>query len=238
MRKELVLTVVALVASSVPAIAADQEWQSVRVTNSSADAKDCTLRGNVHAEDLGWVRSGNTRNLLDSLRKEALELDADTVVMVTGVTTRDVSGGRQRLMADGEAYRCSGIAPLPTSSEPALKEILDLEERISAAMLRGDRATLELVFASDAVFHWDGETPSRSDVLEATQPQTNIVRRTIENLNFNHDGDAASLTGTAIWIIRGAESDKAIKQSFTDKFRMVPGAGWQLIESTTETITP
>lgn len=238
MRKELVLAVVALVASSVPGIAADQEWQSVRVTNSSADAKDCTLRGNVHAEDLGWVMSGNTRKLLDSLRKEAVELDADTVVMVTGVTTREVSGGRHRLMADGEAYRCSGIAPLPTSSDPALKEILDLEERISAAMLRGDRATLELAFASDAVFHSEGKTQSRSDVLKATQPHPDILKRTLENLDFSHDGDAASLKGTAIWIIRGAQSDKAIKQVFTRRFRMVAGEGWQLIESTTETITP
>src|SRR4051794_40737619 len=94
----------------------EDAWRSVKVSNSSSDASGCKLRGNVHAEQETLIY-GNTRNVLDKLRKKAVDLDADLVIILTGVT----SVGRQgRLMADGEAYRCAGLTVTPTSDDPAL----------------------------------------------------------------------------------------------------------------------
>jgi Domain of unknown function (DUF4440) len=212
--------------------AQQDDWRSIRVTNSASDAAGCNLRGSVHAEQETLIY-GNTRNVLDKLRKKAFDLDADLVVMLTGVTS---VGSQGHLMGDGEAYRCSGLTLPPTSDDPVLAQLLALEARASDAAIRGDRSALEPIIANEAVFHVDGKTMTRLDILNATQPQRSILSHNLENLQFSHQGDEASLTGVAVYIVQQTrDTSKAIKQRFTDRFAK-RGDTWQLIESTIATI--
>jgi uncharacterized protein (TIGR02246 family) len=118
--------------------------------------------------------------------------------------------------------------------------IVDLEQRLAAAWVKGDRAFIEALLAPDwTVTDPSGRVLTRQQVLDETFLTTDrkIDAMTVDDLKVRVLGDTAVVTGRtrATGSYRGVSASVVLR--FTDVFVRHDGR-WQVITSQGTLVTP
>lgn len=118
----------------------------------------------------------------------------------------------------------SAQTPKPNSEEQA---VIQLERDIANAYAQGDARTLERLFADELVNTTDfGLVTTKQEVLRSLK-RLDGVTIDFTNLNARVHGNAAVVTGIAVFKVNGADADYL---RFTDTF-VKQQKGWQLLAS-------
>lgn len=134
---------------------------------------------------------------------------------------------------------CLGLAELRQGSKDAAA-IVDLEQRLAAAWVKGDRAFIEALLAPDwTVTDPSGRVLTRQQVLDETFLTTDrkIEAMTVDDLEVRVLGDTAVATGRtrATGSYRGVSASVVLR--FTDVF-VRRDSRWQVITSQGTMVNP
>lgn len=126
----------------------------------------------------------------------------------------------------------SSATPATTSSTQndatVLSELKELEDQMTGASIKGDKATLERMLADDySATGADGKFYNRTQTLYSTEPMPSVTSWSVDSARLLSRSEAsATLTATVVF-----RTEKSMeKQQITDTFMKRDGR-WQLVAS-------
>jgi hypothetical protein len=129
--------------------------------------------------------------------------------------------------SQGNANSDNGSAAAPTNHDEVLQDLKAFEDKWNEANIKGDKATLNYMLATEYKGTNGGRTESKKQYIATAKPERYIVSETSSNLNLTLTGNNAVLKGMLLVVFKKGVSER---YSFTDTYIWRDGR-WQAISS-------